>query len=116
MYFRHDKIELVRDSMKLKFIASLVLISFTIPVFAEETGLRTMFLNNKTTICAINIRNFNAKDLNKNGIIDLGEESGNFINAIERLNEIKDSNINVLHLLPITPVGKLKYQSIRHAC
>jgi hypothetical protein len=108
LYFRHDKIELVRDSMKLKFIASLVLISFTIPVFAEETGLRTMFLNNKTTICAINIRNFNAKDLNKNGIIDLGEESGNFINAIERLNEIKDSNINVLHLLPITPVGKLK--------
>lgn len=86
------------------FIICLIL---TTPVFAQE-DLRTLFLNNKTVICGINIRNFNAKDTNKNGIIDQNEESGNFINAIERLDELKDSNINVVHVLPITPTGKLK--------
>lgn len=80
---------------------------FTSSVFAEE-GLRTMFLNNKAVICGINIRNFNSKDTNQNGLIDSNEESGNFINAIERLDEIKNSGINTLHVLPITPVGKLK--------
>lgn len=94
--------------MKLKLISLLALISLTLPVLANETGLRTMFLNNKAVICAVNIRNFNAKDINKNGLIDIGEEGGNFINAIERLDEIKSLNINTLHLLPITPVGKLK--------
>lgn len=76
-------------------------------VYAED-GLRTMFLQNKTVICGINIRNFNAKDANGDGIIDNNEESGNFINAVERLDEIKAAGVNVLHVLPITPVGKLK--------
>lgn len=73
-----------------------------------QDGLRTMFLKNEAVICGINIRNFNAKDTNGNGIIDNDEESGNFINAVERLDEIKASGVNVLHVLPITPVGKLK--------
>ena len=73
-----------------------------------HNDLRTMFLNNKSTIYAINIRTFNAKDTNKNELIDADEESGNFINAIERLDEIEKMGINTLHLLPITPVGKLK--------
>ena len=94
--------------MKIKLVLSFCILFLTVlSVFAED-GLRTQFLNNKSIICAINIRNFNAKDTNNNGIIDEGEESGNFINAIERLDEIKESNINTLHLLPITPVGKLK--------
>ncbi len=88
-------------------LSVIVCLLFTSAVFAED-GLRTMFLNNKAIICGINIRNFNAKDTNKNGLIDPNEQSGNFINAIERLDEIKDSGINVLHVLPITPVGKLK--------
>lgn len=88
-------------------LAIIVCFLFTSSVFAED-GLRTMFLNNKAVICGINIRNFNAKDTNKNGFIDSNEESGNFINAIERLDEIKESGINTLHVLPITPVGKLK--------
>ena len=74
----------------------------------ESNNLRTMFLNNQANIMGINIRNFNAKDTNGNEIIDANEESGNFINAIERLDELKDMGINTLHLLPITPVGKLK--------
>ena len=88
-------------------LSVIVCLLFTSAVFAED-GLRTMFLNNKAIICGINIRNFNAKDTNKNGLIDPNEQSGNFINAIERLDEIKDSGVNVLHVLPITPVGKLK--------
>lgn len=85
----------------------LIMCLVSSPVFAED-GLRTLFLNNKAVICGINIRNFNAQDKNGNQIIDKNEQSGNFINAIERLDEIKDSGVNVLHVLPITPVGKLK--------
>lgn len=73
-----------------------------------DTDLRTLFLNNNAVICGINIRNFNSKDTNGNGIIDKNETRGNFINAIDRLDEIKSEGINTLHLLPITPVGKLK--------
>ena len=89
------------------FITFIVTFFMMSSAFAAD-GLRTMFLNNKAIICGINIRNFNAKDANGNGIIDLNEESGNFINAIERLDEIKELGINVLHVLPITPIGKLK--------
>ncbi|MBE7711912.1 MAG: hypothetical protein E7Z92_07230 [Cyanobacteria bacterium SIG31] len=91
-----------------KIVSLLIILTFTLPTFANEMGLRTQFLNNKTVICGINIRNFNSKDTNKNGIIDKNETSGNFVNAIERLDEIKELHINTLHVLPITPVGKLK--------
>ena len=94
--------------MRIKLLFSILLFFiFTTSVFAED-GLRALFLNNKAVICGINIRNFNAKDLNDNGLIDENEESGTFINAIERLDEIAEAGINVLHVLPITPVGKLK--------
>ena len=73
-----------------------------------HNDLRTLFLQNKSIIYEINIRTFNAKDTNKNEIIDSDEESGNFLNAIERLDEIQNMGINTLHVLPITPVGKLK--------
>lgn len=93
---------------KLAFILSLIA-SLALPGFAnEDNNLRTMFLNNQTTILGINIRTFNAKDTNGNEIIDENEESGNFINAIDRLDEIKNLGINTLHVLPITPTGKLK--------
>ncbi|MEE3350639.1 MAG: hypothetical protein VZR09_11470, partial [Candidatus Gastranaerophilaceae bacterium] len=95
-------------SKRAILILSLV-ITFCGSCFAgENNDLRTLFLNNKSNIMGINIRTFNAKDLNGNEIIDENEESGNFINAVERLDEIKDMGINTLHLLPITPVGKLK--------
>ena len=92
--------------MRLFLVLLFCVLSAT-TAFAEE-GLRTLFLDNKAIICGINIRNFNAKDLNNNGIIEAGEESGTFINAIERLDELKNLGINTLHVLPITPVGKLK--------
>lgn len=71
---------------------------------------RKLFTDNNAIIYEINIRTFNANDVNKNGIIefDLGEQSGNFINAAGRLDEIKDMGINMLHILPITQTGKTK--------
>lgn len=91
----------------LHIILTVLLINISSCVYAQD-GLRTMFLNNNAVICGINIRNFNSNDVNGNGIIDDNEQKGNFLNAIERLDEIKSSGINTLHLLPITPVGKLK--------
>ena len=41
----------------------------------------------------INIRSFNSQDIDGDGFIqeDIGEEKGTFINAIERLDELKTS-------------------------
>ena len=94
--------------MKLKLLSFLLAFILLTTTAQAQRGLKSLFLNNETVICGINIRNFNAKDTNQNDIIDADEVSGNFINAIERLDEIKNDNINVLHVLPITPVGKLK--------
>ena len=74
----------------------------------DKNNLRELFLNNKANICAINLRTFNANDTNGNEIIDGDEESGNFLNAIKRLDELKKLDINTLHVLPITPTGRLK--------
>ena len=91
-----------------KFLISLFILCTLVSKVSAATDLKTLFLNNKSVICGINIRTFNAKDTNNNGIIDIYEESGNFLNAIDRLDEIKAIGINTLHLLPITSVGKLK--------
>jgi len=82
-------------------------------VSAENTqnnDLRTRFLNNSTVIMEVNIRSFNSKDIDGDGFIreDIGEVRGNFLNAIERLDELKNLGVNTLHILPITPAGKLK--------
>lgn len=75
-----------------------------------KNDLRSLFLNNNSIIYVLNIRTFNANDLDGNGIIETekGEESGNFINAIDRLDELAGYGINTIHLLPITPIGKTK--------
>lgn len=75
-----------------------------------QNDLRSKFLNNETVIMEINIRSFNSKDYNGDGFIqeELGEERGTFVNAISRLDELKNLGVNTLHILPITPTGKLK--------
>jgi len=75
-----------------------------------NNDLKSLFLSNNATIYAVNIRTFNAKDTNKDGIIDesAGEERGNFLNAINRLNELTTYGVNTINLLPVTPVGKVK--------
>ena len=94
--------------MRGKLLLVFILLLFSSVSAQTENDLRTMFLNNHAVICGINLRNFNSNDINKNGIIDENEQKGNFVNAIERLDEIKDAGINTLHILPITPTGKLK--------
>ncbi len=92
------------------FFILLYLLNNLVIASPLNTDLQELFQNNKAIIYAINIRTFNANDKNSNGIIDfdLGETSGNFINAVERLDELKKLGINAIHLLPITPVGKIK--------
>ena len=95
--------------MKKSLLTCILIAALTIPTFAgEDNDLRTLFLNNRARICAINIRTFNAQDINENELIDEGEISGNFLNAVERLDEIQNLGINTLHVLPITPIGRLK--------
>ena len=99
--------------MKKFLVVASILLFTSCQVNAKDVwvnNLRSDFLNNSTIIYAINIRTFNANDKDGNGIIDFqsGEVSGNFINAIDRLDELKEEGITALHLLPITPVGKMK--------
>ena len=72
--------------------------------------LRNLFLSNNAIIYAVNMRTFGAQDINKDGIIEVseGEESGNFLNAIARLDELQALGVNTLHVLPIMEVGKTK--------
>ena len=99
---------------KLAVIA--LILATTVPANAklyDGTWLndtRTKFVNNEATILAINIRSFNSNDKNKNDLIEIekGETVGTFLSAIERLDEIKAQGINTLHLLPVTPTGKIK--------
>lgn len=73
-----------------------------------KNNLKTMFRNNEAKILAIIPRTFNAKDTNLNQYIDGNEQNGTFLNAIERLDEIKAQGFNTLHLLPIHEPGKKK--------
>lgn len=73
-----------------------------------KNNLRSMIQNNETVMLAIVPRIFNAQDLNGDDRISIksGERVGTFLNAIERLDELKEDGINTIHVLPIHPTGK----------
>ncbi len=73
-----------------------------------HNDLRTLFKNNQAKILAIVPRTFNAKDLNGNDYIDGNEQHGTFLNAIERLDEVKAAGFNTFHVLPVSTPGKIK--------
>ena len=73
-----------------------------------KNNLRTMFANNEAKILAIIPRIFNAKDTNGNEYIDGNEVNGTFLNAIERLDEVKEQGFNAIHILPVHTPGKTK--------
>lgn len=73
-----------------------------------HNNLRSLFVNNEAKILAIIPRTFNAKDTNGNEYIDGDEVHGTFLNAIERLDEVKAQGFNTIHILPIHPTGKMK--------
>ena len=96
-----------------KILYSLILFAFTFNnAFANTwtNDARTLFQANKANIYVINVRTFSAIDSNKNEIIELelGEQSGTFTGATKRLKSLAENGINMIHLLPITPVGKIK--------
>ena len=76
------------------------------PVKPYKNDLRSLFLSNRAKILAIIPRTFNAKDTNGNEFIDGSEVHGTFLNAIDRLDEVKAEGFNTLHILPIHPPGK----------
>lgn|SRR5574344_727981 len=69
-------------------------------------NLKSLFEENKAVIYAMVPRTFNAKDINSNELIENGEERGSFLNAIDRLDELKSYGINTLHVLPCYKPGK----------
>ena len=73
-----------------------------------KNDLRTLFTHNEAKILAIVPRTFNAKDKDGNEYITKNEQVGTFLNAIERLDEIKAQGFNTLHILPIHPPGMQK--------
>lgn len=73
-----------------------------------RNNLRTMFQNNEVKILAIIPRTFNAQDINGNQFIDGDEKHGTFLNAVNRLDEVKKDGFNTIHILPIHPTGKMK--------
>lgn len=100
----------------LSFIITILFIIGILctPVFAKNINgvwhndLKNLFLKNNAIIYTINLRTFSAKDKNGNELIDPDEESGNFINAVFELDNLVKMGINTIHVLPITPVGKIK--------
>ena len=72
--------------------------------------LKTTFLNNKAIILAINIRSFNAQDKNGDDIIQpsKGDVAGNFVNAVNRLDEIKSYGINTIHICRLLRQARLR--------
>lgn len=97
-----------------KFLIAFTIMSFTAQsAFSADVwvnDLRRMFTKDSAIIYEINLRTFGAQDTNKNGIIDFddAEESGTFLNAIAKLDELPQKGINTIHVMPITPVGKTK--------
>lgn len=86
---------------------------FSSGAFSESVwvnDLQSLFLSNSAVIYEINIRTFNSRDNNKNGIIEenLGETRGTFLNAIDKLDELKLYGVNTIQIMPVTPVGKIK--------
>ena len=75
-------------------------------VSGYKNELKSMFLGNKANILAVIPRIMNADDKDGNELIQGDEIPGNFINAVERLDEIGNLGFNTLHVLPIHPTGK----------
>ncbi len=71
-----------------------------------KNNLKEMFLSNQAQMMAVIPRIMNAQDTDGNGLIQGDEKPGTFVNAVERLDEIKNLGFNTQHILPIHPTGK----------
>ncbi len=97
---------------KKKLTPNIVSVSEIAPTEASrrvpgyKNDLRNMLTHNRANILAVIPRIMNAQDKDGNELIQGDEQAGNLVNAVERLDEIKDLGFNTLHVLPIHPPGK----------
>lgn len=108
----HANMQIMKKFQNI-FLVIFISLMFSLKAFSATAwinDLRALFLSNNAIIYAINIRTFNAKDINNDGIIDekAGESRGNFLNAIDRLDELASYGVNTVNLLPVTSTGKIK--------
>ena len=73
-----------------------------------KNDLKKALIYNEAKILAVIPRIMNSKDLDGNELIQGDEVHGNFTNAVERLDDIKELGFDTLHMLPIHPTGKTK--------
>ena len=71
-----------------------------------HNDLRSKFKSNDAKIMGVIIRSLGAKDVTGNELLREGDTRGNFVNAVSRLDEMKNLGINTLHVLPVNPPGK----------
>lgn len=84
------------------------------PVTANSQGwknqLKAMFHNRQAIIYALNLRTFAATDRNRDGKINPElRENGTFFKALSKIEELKELGVNTIHLLPLTPIGKIDH-------
>ena len=93
-----------------RIIFYLGLFTFLFSFADARESIIEQFKTNSAIIYTINIRNFASIDKNNNGLIEIekGDKLGNFLNAKEKLKDLKQQGINTIYILPITPVGSLK--------
>ena len=99
--------------MGIKKLYTGVFVLLFFPLFAygsQRADLKEQFKNNEAIIYTINIRNFGAVDKDNDGIIneEKGDIRGTFLNAKDKLEDLKAEGINTVYVLPITKTGKLK--------
>ena len=75
-------------------------------VAGYKNELKDMLTHNKANIIAVIPRTMNAQDKDGNELIQGDEIAGNFVNAVDRLDEFSNLGFNTQHVLPIHPPGK----------
>jgi hypothetical protein len=76
---------------------------------APMNEAKKLFQNNQAVIYALNVRTFGTADRNRDGKISFSMgESGTFLKAAAKLDELKALGVNVIHILPITEAGRVK--------
>ncbi len=80
--------------------------------FEWKNDLRSLIQDNKAVIWAMIPRTFNAKDIDRNGLVQDDEDKGTFLNSIGRLDSVAALGVNTLHVLPIHEPGKLHAMGI----
>ncbi|MEB3205733.1 MAG: hypothetical protein VKK59_00120 [Vampirovibrionales bacterium] len=77
-------------------------------VASRANPLKQAMQRNRGVIYALNIRTFATQDKNNDGkyIWSMGE-TGTFLSAIKRLDELKTLGVNTIHMLPIVDAGDM---------